>query len=96
MVKTKNKFSISFGSELKLIYNKLNTLQKGKNCINELFSFKAIALAVNWNLFTISLKPFGREKLFNKLLLVNTKFYTRWLPWDNFAVLLLARFEVKS
>ena len=37
MIKTKkNKFSISFGSELKLIYNLLKTVQKGKNCSNKL------------------------------------------------------------
>ena len=30
MIKTKDKFSISFGSESKLIYNELKTIQKGK------------------------------------------------------------------
>ena len=30
MIKTKDKFSMSFGSELKLIYNELRTVQKGK------------------------------------------------------------------
>ena len=30
MIKTKDKFTISFGSELKLIYNELKTVQKGK------------------------------------------------------------------
>ena len=30
MIKTKNKFSISFGGKLKLIYNELKTVQKGK------------------------------------------------------------------
>ena len=36
MIKAKNKCSISFGSELKLIYNELKTVQKGKNCLNKL------------------------------------------------------------
>ena len=30
MIKTKDKFTISFGSELKLIYKELKTVQKGK------------------------------------------------------------------
>ena len=30
MIKTKDKFSMSFGSDLKLIYNELKTIQKGK------------------------------------------------------------------
>ena len=30
MIKTKDKFSMSFGSDLKLIYNKLKTIQKEK------------------------------------------------------------------
>ena len=30
MIKTKDKFSISFCSELKLIYKELKTIQKGK------------------------------------------------------------------
>ena len=30
MIKTKDKFFMSFGSELKLIYNELKTTQKGK------------------------------------------------------------------
>ena len=30
MIKIKNKFSICFGSELKLIYNSLKTIQKEK------------------------------------------------------------------
>ena len=30
MIKTKDKFTSSFGSELKLIYNELKTVQKGK------------------------------------------------------------------
>ena len=36
MIKTKDKFSISFGSELKLIYNELKIVQKGNNCLNKL------------------------------------------------------------
>ena len=30
MIKTKDKFTMSFGSELKLVYNELKTIQKGK------------------------------------------------------------------
>ena len=30
MIKTKDKFTISFGSDLKLIYNELKTIQKEK------------------------------------------------------------------
>ena len=34
MIKTKDKFFMSFGSELKLIYNELKTTQKGKTLQN--------------------------------------------------------------
>ena len=30
MIKTKDKFTMSFGSELKLVYNELKNIQKGK------------------------------------------------------------------
>ena len=41
MSKTKDKFSMSFGGELKLVYIELKTVQKGKTIEINYFSLKA-------------------------------------------------------